>query len=73
MFVNSGVRPLRHHGLRAVGRAELLAQIQSPIEQLTADGAYDGEPTHRTIAAHGDANAVVIPPRQDAVPSRMNH
>ena len=50
-----------------------LAQIQSPIEQIAADGAYDGEPTHRTIAAHGDANAVVIPPRQDAVPSRMNH
>ncbi len=69
MFVNSGVRPLRHHGLRAVGRAELLAQIQSPIEQLTADGAYDGEPTYRTIAAHDDALAVVIPPRQDAVPS----
>ena len=47
----------------------LLAQIQSPIEQLTADSAYDGEPTYRTIAAHDDAIAVVIPPRQDAVPS----
>ena len=47
----------------------LLAQIQSPIEQITADGAYDGEPTYRTIAAHDDAIAVVIPPRQDAVRS----
>ena len=35
----------------------LLAQIQSPIDQLTADGAYDGEPTYRTMAAHDDAIA----------------
>ena len=47
----------------------LLEQIEPAIEQVTADGAYDGEPTYQTIAAH-DANiAVVIPPRQDAVPS----
>ena len=23
-----------------------------PIEQVTADGAYDGEPTYQTIATH---------------------
>lgn len=34
-----------------------------------ADGAYDGDPTYATIAAHGDSIAVVIPPRSTAVPS----
>ena len=36
---------------------------------MTADGAYDGRPTDRTIAAHGDEIEVVIPPRSTAVPS----
>ena len=47
----------------------LLEQIEPPLEQITADGAYDGEPTYQTIAAHDDAVAVVIPPRDTAVPS----
>ena len=47
----------------------LLAQIEPSIEQVTADGAYDGEPTYQTIAAHDDTIAVVIPPRDTAVPS----
>ena len=47
----------------------LLEQIEPPIEQVTADGAYDGEPTYQTIAAHDTAIAVVIPPRDTAVPS----
>jgi hypothetical protein len=47
----------------------LLEQIEPPLEQVTADGAYDGEPTHQTIAAHDEAIAVVIPPRDTAVPS----
>ena len=34
---------------------------------MTADGAYDGEPTYQTITAHDDAIAVVIPPRDMAV------
>ena len=47
----------------------LLEQIEPAIEQVTAVGAYDGEPTYQMIAAH-DANiVVVIPPRQDAIPS----
>ena len=45
----------------------LLAQIQPSIEQVTADGAYDGEPTYRTIAAHDDAITVVIPPGSVAI------
>lgn len=48
---------------------QLHEQIESEIEQITADCAYDGEPTYQTVAAH-DANiAIVIPSRLDAVPS----
>jgi hypothetical protein len=47
----------------------LIDQIGDPIGQVTADGAYDGDPTYQTIAAHDDDIAVVIPPRSTAVPS----
>ena len=47
----------------------LLDQIDAPIGQVTADGAYDGDPTYQTIAQHGEDIAVVIPPRSTAVPS----
>jgi hypothetical protein len=47
----------------------LLDQIDDPIVQVTADGAYDGAPTYQTIAAHGDEIEVVIPPRSTAVTS----
>src|SRR3954451_2797831 len=47
----------------------LLDQIDEPIVQVTADGAYDGAPTYQTIAAHGGDIAVVIPPRATAIPS----
>jgi Transposase DDE domain len=47
----------------------LLGQIDDPIGQVTADGAYDGTPTYRTIAQHGDDIEVVIPPRSTAVQS----
>jgi hypothetical protein len=46
----------------------LLDQIDDPTERITADGAYDGAPTYRTIAMHGDGTEVVIPPRSTAVP-----
>ena len=45
----------------------LLDQIDEPIGQVTADGAYDGSPTYQTIAAHSDGIEVVIPPRSTAV------
>jgi hypothetical protein len=45
----------------------LLDQIDDPIMQVTADGAYDGVPTYQTIAVHGDGIEVVIPPRSTAV------
>jgi len=47
----------------------LLDQIDDPIVQVTADGAYDGTPTCSTTAAHGDGIEVVIPPRSTAVRS----
>jgi hypothetical protein len=47
----------------------LLNQIDEPIAQVTADGAYDGAPTYQTIAAHGDGIDVVIPPHATAIPS----
>jgi hypothetical protein len=48
----------------------LLDQIDEPIGQVTADGAYDGTPTYRTIAQRGDGIEVVIPPRSAARPQR---
>jgi hypothetical protein len=47
----------------------LLDQTDSPIIQVTADGAYDGAPTYQTIAAHGGGIEVVIPPRSTAARS----
>jgi len=47
----------------------LLDQIDDPIGQVTADGAYDGAPTYQTIAQHGDGIDVVIPPRSTSIPS----
>jgi len=46
----------------------LLDQIGGPIGRVMADGAYDGAPTYRTIAAYGEDIEVVIPPRATAVP-----
>ena len=44
----------------------LLDQIEGRIARVTADGAYDGAPTYRTIAEHGDDIEVAIPPRSTA-------
>ena len=47
----------------------LLNQIGDPIGQVSADGAYIGDPTYQTIAAHGDDIEVVSPTRATAVSS----
>src|SRR5450830_758144 len=47
----------------------LLDQIEHEIGQVTADGAYDGEPTYETIAQRDPQIEVVIPPRVTAHPS----
>jgi len=36
---------------------------------VPADGAYDGEPVYRAVAAHSPDAEVIIPPRSTAVPS----
>jgi hypothetical protein len=47
----------------------LFSQIDGDIGQFTADGAYDGKPTHRTVLQHSATANVVIPPRSTAVKS----
>jgi hypothetical protein len=44
---------------------ELLDQVSRPIDQVSADGAYDRERSRRAIAARGAA--ATIPPRKDAL------
>ncbi|MBM7045686.1 IS5 family transposase [Rhizobium lusitanum] len=48
----------------------LLNQINDEIDQFTADGAYDGEPTYAAVLRHSAAARVVIPPRSTAVASQ---
>lgn len=45
----------------------LLNEIDDPIGQFTADGAYDGNPTYDAVTKHSAGAAVVIPPRATAV------
>ncbi|MBP2444033.1 IS5 family transposase [Rhizobium leguminosarum] len=45
----------------------LLDQIDDEIDQFTADGAYDGEPSYDAILGHSAGAKVVIPPRSNAV------
>ena len=50
---------------------ELLAQVEGELTQVSADGAYDAEGCHRSIAERG-AKAT-IPPRDGAVPWGDDH
>ncbi|QRM35541.1 IS5 family transposase [Microvirga sp. VF16] len=45
----------------------VLEQIDVPIGQFTADGAYDGKPAYDAVTSHSANAAVVIPPRVNAV------
>lgn len=47
-----------------------LDQIETPVSQVTADGTYDGAPTYRVIADHGEAITVAIPPDPRLSPER---
>lgn len=47
----------------------LLSQIDGEIDQFTADGAYDGKPTYRSVLQHSATASLVIPPRSTAVES----
>ena len=50
--------------------ASLLGQAEGTIASVTADGAYDGEPTYAAAAAlqPDPPPDVVVPPRAFAVP-----
>ncbi|WP_368518414.1 IS5 family transposase [Rhizobium sp.] len=45
----------------------LLGQIDTPIRQITPDGAYGGKPTYNDVIKHGADAVVVIPPRNNAI------
>ena len=44
----------------------MLAQIEEPIERLTADGAYDKRAVYVSVQARAPEAAIVIPPRHNA-------
>jgi transposase len=45
----------------------LLDRIHGDVEQVTADGAYDGAPTYQSVAERGAHIRTVIPPHATAV------
>jgi hypothetical protein len=65
------LRADHHGGGRCLPGRPLLDQITGPIASVTADGAYDGEPVYRAVAARqpDPPAAVIIPPRATAVAS----
>jgi hypothetical protein len=44
----------------------MLAQIDEPLERITADGAYDKRAVYASMQAHASATKIVIPPRRNA-------
>jgi hypothetical protein len=51
--------------------AGVLEQIEDPLAQVDADGAYDTHEVYAVAAAHGAD--VVVPPRENAVPWAADH
>jgi hypothetical protein len=48
----------------------LLDQVDAPVSQFLADGAYDGAPTTNLLnALFGDPVEIIIPPPKNAIPS----
>jgi len=45
----------------------LLDQIDDEIDQFTADGAYNGDPSYDAVLRHSAGARVVVPPRSNAV------
>jgi len=53
---------------------EILAkQIDSTVEQITADGAYDKTPVYETLSKYFEGADIIIPPDSDAVYNKDNH
>jgi hypothetical protein len=51
----------------------LLKQIDSPIDNFTADGAYDEKAVYEKVREHSPAADIVIPPDRNAVYSDNNN
>jgi hypothetical protein len=49
----------------------LLDQVDGAVASFTGDGAYDRDDVYAGVATRHPEAAVVVPPRRDAVPSRM--
>ena len=47
----------------------LLGQIADPIASFTADGDYDQDRVYQAVTDHNRDAAVIVPPRETAVPS----
>ena len=47
----------------------LLDQVDGPVASFTSDGAYDRDDVYAGVAARHPEEAVVVPPRANAVPS----
>jgi Transposase DDE domain len=50
---------------------ELLSQVDRIIARFIGDGMYDKEPVYAAVKQHSPGARVIIPPRKDAVLSRM--
>ena len=50
---------------------ELIDQVQEPIQQIDADGAYDTREVYEIAAERGAT--LVVPPRENAVPWEEEH
>ncbi len=51
--------------------ADLLEQVEGPMQQIDADGAYDNRATYEAAMARGADR--VVPPRATAVPWAADH
>jgi len=52
---------------------DLIKQIDSDVEHITADGAYDKNPVYEKLSEKFNTAEIVIPPNRDAVYSKTSH
>ena len=51
----------------------LAKQIDTPVDHMTADGAYDTNSVYQTLSNYFSNSDIVIPPDSDAVYNKGNH
>ncbi len=52
---------------------DLVDQIDNDAEQITADGAYDGNHVYETLSNKFTLAEIIIPPSKDAIYHQKNH